>query len=402
MPDSKNLLQQNSESSADVMTLDKTYAGLVKQHGTPLLVLDCQHLERQVNALQQALPAVGLYYAVKACPAPEVLLTLRDLPIGFDVASADELQNLRDVGVQANRVMHTHPIKAIADIRAALRMGCTTFVVDNVAEMHKFVEWRSRVGLLLRVAVDNPNAVVNLSHKFGCAPDDVCDLLVQAEKLGVHIKGLSFHIGSQSDDATPFVAAIEFCRDIIEWSRTRAKPLRMLDIGGGFPADYQHSTNIHDYCVPVRDALRALPKGIEVVAEPGRFIAAPAITSITQVIGKAIRAGQPWYYLDDGVYGSFSGQIYDHARYPIRSMKDGNAGNVVSSTLAGPTCDSIDIIADSIELPELQIGDYVIGEQMGAYTLASASRFNGLPPAKLVTLNAPQLPQGVVPFLRRT
>lgn len=379
---------------------DQRFQNLAAQHGTPLLLLDCQHLERQVNALQHALPNVGLHYAVKACPAPEVLLTLRDLPVGFDVASADELNRLREVGVSSSRVIHTHPIKSPAEIRDALRMGCTTFVVDNWVEIQKFSSMRSRVGLLLRVAIDNPDAVVNLSHKFGCQPSEVQPLILQAEASGIHIKGLSFHIGSQSDNAAPFTSAIEFCNGILNWSRERGQPLRLLDIGGGFPADYgRNQMPITDYCAPIRKALVSTPAGVEVIAEPGRFIAAPAITSITQVVGKAERNEQIWYYLDDGVYGSFSGQIYDHANYPIRCLQ---VGETAMSVLAGPTCDSIDVIAEKIELPDLAIGDLIIGEHMGAYTLASASRFNGLPPAKLVAINAPELPNGVVPFQRRT
>jgi ornithine decarboxylase len=375
------------------------YQQLATQHGTPLLVLDCARLKRQVSSLQAALPNVGLYYAVKSCPEQDVLATLSNLNVGFDVASAGELKMLSPHNVSASRIIHTHPIKPRQEIRDALRFGCTTFVVDNVAEIEKFAEFRSRVGLLLRVAVDNPRAVVNLSHKFGCAQDEAQSLIEKADELGIHVKGLSFHVGSQSDDAAPYIHAIEFCNQLIRWSRQRGKPLRILDIGGGFPASYRGETfNIKAFCTPIRKALLELPLGVEVIAEPGRFISAPAVTSVASVIGKSQRNGRQWYYLDDGVYGSFSGQIYDHAKYPVHSLKQGDK---LPSVLAGPTCDSIDVICESIELPALDIGDLIIGEQMGAYTSASASNFNGLKQAKVVAVNAPKLPAGVVAFRRR-
>ena len=393
----------NAENGMPNAEKDAQLKNLAAEHGTPLLVLDCEQLKKQVFELQAALPSVGLYYAVKACPEPQLLATLAGMDVGFDIASAGELSLLRQQGIPASRVIHTHPIKPRFEIRDALRMGCTTFVVDNIAEIEKFAEFRSRVGLLLRIAVDNPNAVVNLSHKFGCVPADANKIIQHAESLGVHIKGLSFHVGSQSTDAAPFLHAINNCRQLIEQSRQRGKPLRILDIGGGFPATYQNEAfDIQAYCTPIQQALSQLPKGVEVIAEPGRFIAAPAVTAVASVIGKSERSGQPWYYLDDGVYGSYSGQIYDHASYPVRALPlSHTAVETHSSTLAGPTCDSIDVIQENVTLPTLEIGDLIVGEQMGAYTSASATNFNGLRRAKVVAINRPTLPNGVVHFRRR-
>ena len=165
-------------------------------------------------------------------------------------------------------------------------------------------------------------------------------------------------------------------------------PLSTLDIGGGFPANYDGSTlAIDDFCAPIREALNAVPADIDIIAEPGRYLVAPAVMSISSVIGKADRSGTTWYYIDDGVYGSFSGRIYDHAEYPLRTLKTGNSKACV---LAGPTCDSIDVIAEDIVLPELEIGDLVIGEMMGAYTAATATDFNSLARASIVVLNEVQ------------
>jgi ornithine decarboxylase len=267
-----------------------------------------------------------------------------------------------------------------------LRYGCTTFVVDNEFELEKFVRYKERVGLLLRLSFPNPNAVVNLSKKFGLSVHDAPDFLNKADTLGIHIKGLSFHVGSQSMLEKSHVDAITKCLEIITESRTkRDTPMSVLDIGGGFPINYDGSgIDIDEFCRPINEVINGRPKNIRVIAEPGRFIAAPAMTCLTSVIGKAVRDDMPWYYLDDGVYNSFSGQIFDHAIYPKISFRKGNTR---PSVLAGPTCDSIDVISENIELPDLEIGDLIIAPMMGAYTSATATEFNSLPRTHIIAVN---------------
>ena len=364
-----------------------TLRALAECHGTPLLVLDCKELENRYRSLAAALPGVGLYYAIKAMPDRNVIRTLNAFGANFDVASAGELAALRAEHVEPRRAIHTHPIKKPADIKAALRYGCTTFVVDNPAELEKFLPFRHRVGLLLRIRFRNPGALCDLSRKFGCSPEEAPTLLARARQLGIPVRGLSFHVGSQSDGAATHAEAVRACAALIAQERKVGSRLSLLDIGGGFPADYTgDTTDIGDWCAPIRQALSELPANIEVIAEPGRFLVAPAVTGIFSVVGQAVRDDGRWYYLDDGLYGSFSGQLFDHSRYPLEALAD---GPMSPATLAGPTCDSIDVIAEQIELPVLAIGDLVIGRTMGAYTAASATDFNALPRARLVTINAP-------------
>ena len=163
---------------------------------------------------------------------------------------------------------------------------------------------------------------------------------------------------------------------------------KFLDIGGSFPVSYQETVlPIEDFCAPLMEALSELPEGIEVFAEPGRFISAPSMIEVVSIVGKAKRGARTWYYLDDSVYGGFSGQMFDHATYPLAPLKPFNAlGEFLPSVLAGPTCDSIDVVAEDIELPEMQIGDILVGKQMGAYTIASATEFNYYPKPKVVVV----------------
>ncbi len=371
------------------MSLDKAYfLALAEQHGTPLLVLDCAEIERRYAALVQALPGVQLHYAIKALPHADVIATLNQLGAGFDVATSGELDRLKAHRIDPRRCLHTHPIKTAREIKTALRFGCTSFVVDNAIELEKFAPFRHRVSLLLRVSYRNPSAVVDLSRKFGCALEQAPALLGKARQLGLHVRGLSFHVGSQCLDARIHADALRACLQLSESAEAAGTRIRVIDIGGGFPVSYDREVaEIREWCAPIRDVLRELPSGIEVVAEPGRYLVAAAVTGVFSVIGKALREDRPWYYLDDGVYGSFSGQLFDHARYPIQSAQ--SSGPQAISTLAGPTCDSIDVIAESISLPGLSVGDMLIGRMMGAYSAASTTEFNSIAPTPIVAINRP-------------
>jgi ornithine decarboxylase len=383
------------EQTANVITLaqraDATpFRRLVEEHGSPLLVLDCDAMRQKYRELRAALPSVGLYYAIKSLPHPDALATLAAEGASFDVATSGELDLLRGIGANPAATIHTHPIKRERDIRDALDFGCNVFVVDNIDELAKFEAFGAQARLLLRVSFRGKGVVSDLSRKFGCEPGAVPWLLTEAAGLGVPVIGLSFHVGSQSPDPEAHVAAIDACRPFFE-SDTLAgtSRLHVLDIGGGFPADYDGGgVDLAGFCQPINEAIARYPSHVQIIAEPGRVLSAPAMFSVSTVIGRARRGELTWYYLDDGVYGGFSGQIYDHAHYPLTVFSDDAA--LQPSVLAGPTCDSIDVIAEDVLLPALQIGDLVLGRQMGAYTLATASEFNSIPKPRVVALNAPQ------------
>lgn len=373
------------------------YRELVRTHGGPLFLLDCDVLRQQYRALRQALPEVDLYYAVKALPQPDLIEVLHEEGAGFDIASTGEIGLMQQLHIAARRTIHTHPIKRDRDIRDALRYGCTTFVVDNPDELLKFLPYRNRVGILLRVSFRSPSALVDLSKKFGCAVEQVPEILDLAERAGIHIKGLSFHVGSQCTDTRQQVRAIETCNLLIRRHHDVATmPISILDIGGGFPVSYEwRPVDIMAYCAPIREALAQLPAHVRVIAEPGRYICAPAARTITSVVGRADRQGMSWYYLDDGVYGSFSGQIFDHVRYPLEIFA--KEGPVRPSVFAGPTCDSIDVVAEDIPLPDLPLGTLVVGHMMGAYTAATATEFNSLQKARVVVRNRHSAFEGAFP-----
>jgi ornithine decarboxylase len=360
---------------------------LVATYGSPLLIVDCERVREQYKRLARALPGVDLHYALKPLPHPAVVRTVARLGGFLDLATTGEVQLITRLGLDPARCIHTHPIKRDKDIRNALAAGVRVFVADNPDEVRKFRAYRGEAELLLRVSFRAPGAVSDLSRKFGCDPEGALELARLAARLKITVRGFSFHVGSQAPVPLKHVEAIEACGALIRAARKeKLGRFDVLDIGGGFPIDYtQRVPDIGRFCAPIRKALHALPKKLRVIAEPGRYIAGPSAIGVASVMGRAEREGHWWYYLDDGLYGSWSGQLFDHASYPIESLKTG--GELLPSVLAGPTCDSIDVIAENLLLPRLKPGDLIVGRAMGAYTWASASEFNFFPRATVVSVN---------------
>ena len=360
---------------------------LASQYGAPLMVLDCDAIRRQYRALKHALPGVVLHFALKPLPHAAVVRTLLDEGASFDLATSGEVDLVASQGVPSERTIHTHPIKRDSDIRDALAYGCTVFVVDNINELEKFIAYKDQAEILVRLSFRNKDAFADLSKKFGCSPEAAIDIISLAQQLGIRIKGLSFHVGSQSPNPTKYVEAINASAKVVKQVAELGLPaLSTLDIGGGFPVPYSADVlPIDVFCAPINIALAQLPETMQIIAEPGRFIVASSVTSVASIMGQATREGKTWYYLDDGVYGSFSGLMFDEAAYPIDSAKQD--GERFESVLAGPTCDSIDVISDSIMLPKLNNGDLIISRMMGAYTLATATDFNFFKRAEVVVLN---------------
>ena len=360
---------------------------LVGEFGSPLMILDLERVRVQYRKLHKALPHVDLHYALKPLPHPAVVQAVIAEGGFLDLATTGEVQLARRLQIDPQRCIHTHPIKRPEDIANALHHGVRTFVADNPDELRKFAHLAGEVELLLRVSFRSPGAVCDLSRKFGCDPENLLELAGLAAELGLTVRGLSFHAGSQVPDATKHVEALNACARLMAAARrARLGVFDTLDIGGGFPIDYaQPVQDIGRFCAPLRAALARLPKRVRVLAEPGRYIVGPSAIGVASVMGRARREGHWWYYLDDGLYGSYSGQLFDHARYPVEPLRD--SPERLPSVLAGPTCDSIDVIAENLMLPQLKPGDLLVGRAMGAYTWASATDFNFFPRATVVSVN---------------
>ncbi|MGH8150479.1 MAG: type III PLP-dependent enzyme, partial [Steroidobacteraceae bacterium] len=227
---------------------------LVREFGSPLIIVDCERVRGQLGRLRRALPGVDLHYALKPLPHPAVVRTIVEAGGCLDLATTGEVQLVARLGVDPRRCIHTHPIKRSEDIANALEFGVRTFVADNPDEVRKFERLRGEAELLLRVSFRSSGAVCDLSRKFGCDPERALELARLAAELGVDVRGLSFHVGSQAADSGKHVEAIEACARLMAAAR-RAKlgTLDTLDIGGGFPIDYaQQVQDIGRYCAPLR------------------------------------------------------------------------------------------------------------------------------------------------------
>jgi len=227
---------------------------------------------------------------------------------------------------------------------------------------------------------------VELSLKFGAEPDQAFFLLRKAKSLGLVPMGVSFHVGSQSKNVENYLQALELSANIFSEAKEAGMPLKIMDIGGGFPIEHfdnEIGINFERMASQIRQRMKALfDKNVKFIAEPGRFLAGPAGTLVTQVIGRTFRNNKNYYYLNDGIYGDFSGMVFDHCKYEFKTLR---RGQTFLSTLAGPTCDSFDTLSINEEIPELYVGDVVYVKNIGAYSSASATPgFNGFPPAKII------------------
>ncbi|MDZ4723252.1 MAG: type III PLP-dependent enzyme [candidate division Zixibacteria bacterium] len=346
---------------------------------TPTLLLSRSEIGRNYDSLKAALPRVGIHYAVKSNNHPVILAEIYKRGGHFDICSLGEIDDVLKIGAKANELIHTHPVKSVAEFDGAIDRGVEVFVVDNEEEVKKFRRYTNKklkVMIRFRIATNN-TAVVNLQLKFGCLVDEVLPLAKQIEDAGHEFYGLSFHIGSQCLWSENYLKAIDASKALIGKLDTAGFNTRVLDIGGGFPVQYvEPIPSTEDFCAPIRKALdKKIRPGVKLISEPGRFISASPVTLVCSIIGKSFRDGKMWYFLDDGLYSTFSGILYDHCQYPVVTDRQGE-GKL--SVLSGPTCDSFDVMYDGLMIPEQQIGDLFVFPCTGAYCSVSGSNFNSL------------------------
>jgi ornithine decarboxylase len=353
---------------------------------TPFLVLSRSIVRDNLNNLSRALPGVTIHYAIKSNNHPAILKEVADGGHCFDISSYQELLLSLEAGGKVEELIHSHPIKSPIEIADAVKAGATLFVIDNPDEIEKFTAYAGKVRLLVRFKVDNNDAVVNLSYKFGCLPDEVISLAEKIREKGIAYHGLAFHVGSQCINNNVYLTAIDTAAELISQLKERGLSTSLLDIGGGFPVPYTEDVrSIEEFCRPIRERLaQKVDPAIELVCEPGRYISATGVTLVASIIGKSVRSGKRWYFLDDGLYGSFSGRLYDHCRYQIMTNRNTTWKR---SVLAGPTCDSFDVIYRDIILPPLGVGDLLLFPAMGAYCSVSASSFNCLRKAEYIVID---------------
>ena len=370
---------------------------LAKTHGTPLFIIDHDELRSNYAVFKENLPRVQAYYAVKANPDPIIVKTLFEAGASFDVSSIAEFnivfENIKDLSEQDqhqwiwDNIIYANPIKAEETLRD-LDKYQPLMTFDNREEVFKIRDHSPNARVVLRLRVSNAGAMVELSSKFGASHDEALELIFEAVNAGLTVAGLSFHVGSQTTNFENYMQAINMAALIFKEVKERSyDKMDLLDIGGGFPAPYDESVKpFSELAKRINTELdRLIPEDIKIIAEPGRFMVATTATAVSKIIGKAVRHGKLCYYIDDGVYHTFSGVIFDHCQYHFDAFKE---GPTQICTVFGPTCDGLDVISMTEELPEdLQRGDLLSSKNIGAYSGATSTYFNGFPPAKVIQVN---------------
>lgn len=370
-------------------------------------LVDLSAAIERVELWKALLPQVEPFYAVKCNPDPTLLRTLAQAGLGFDCASRVEMQAVLSLGVTPDRILYANPCKQPSHLRFASEVGVPLSVIDSESELQKTADIDPDAEVLLRIGVDDSQSQCVMSNKYGATLEEVPRLLAQAKKLGVTIRGVSFHVGSGCYQPQSFADAVERAADVFEQASALGMQLDVLDVGGGFPGSDSDRITFKDIASSLSGALEQhFPpeRGVRLIAEPGRFIAEATSTFACNVIGKKVVAPTAetgphnMYYINDGLYGSFNCILYDHAtpqckvllpkglNEPIDAAAEDTGGGAAEESEAkpncsiwGPTCDGFDCVAKEATLPELSVGSWVYFENMGAYTAAAGSTFNGIP-----------------------
>jgi ornithine decarboxylase len=359
-----------------------------RRPATPCLVIDLDRIERNYSELRRLLPLARVFYAVKANPAPEVIRRLAGLGSSFDAASGPEIRLCLEHGAPPDRISFGNTIKKARDIAEAHEAGVRLFAFDSLEELEKIATHAPGAQVFCRILIDCAGAEWPLSRKFGCSPAMAERLMARAAELGLEAQGLSFHVGSQQTDLGQWDRAVAEVGRLFRVLAERGVALKLVNLGGGFPARYRsEAPAVEAYAAAVMEAMTRhfgndLP---EMVIEPGRSLVGDAgvIESEVVLVSRKDEAEERrWVYLDIGKFGGLAETMDEAIKYRLTTSKDG--GETGPVILAGPTCDSVDILYERTEyrLPlDLRSGDLVRFHAAGAYTSSYASvGFNGFAP----------------------
>jgi ornithine decarboxylase len=372
------------------MTTKKIQRFLAERRPTPYVVVDLDVVADNYRKLKDAVPQAGIYYAIKANPAPEILALLAKMGSSFDTASVAEIDMALASGVDGARISFGNTIKKVSDIAAAHARGVKLYAFDSEAELDKLAKAAPGAKVFCRILTSGEGADWPLSRKFGCEVEMARDLLIAAAKKGVVPHGVSFHVGSQMKNVDAWDSAVAQAAWIFRECEAAGVQLNMLNMGGGFPTKYRKDIPaMGSYGAAIHAALaehfgNRIPS--EIIVEPGRQMVGNAgviDTEVVLVARKSARDSRRWVYLDIGKFGGLAETMDEAIQYPIVSAKKGKVERVV---IAGPTCDSADVLYEKADyrLPlDLEAGDRLEIRATGAYTTTySAVAFNGFAPLK--------------------
>ncbi|MCC7547718.1 MAG: type III PLP-dependent enzyme [Burkholderiales bacterium] len=356
---------------------DRVQLAARQRYDRPFLLVDPTIVRTKARRFKAVMPRVQPHYAVKANPHPTVLRTLIEEGVGFEIASIAELDLLLELGVPAEEIYYSNPVKSRAYLEYAAAKGVQWYVLDCVEELRKIVAVKPDASLYLRIEVSNVGSDWPLSGKFGAPVPDVDGIIDEAVRLHADLAGVTFHVGSQCRNPENWRAGMESAKRVFRSMKLKGLRPRLLNLGGGYPV--RHTKPIPSIEVigeVVNRGLAAFGPEVRVMAEPGRFLVSDAAWFVCQVVGTTTRGGKRWAYLDAGMFGGII-ETTEGLQYDVVTERH---GKLVPYTVAGPTCDSVDVVMRDQLLPDdLQADDFAYIPNAGAYTTAYASNFNGFP-----------------------
>lgn len=349
-------------------------------------VLDLEDIKMKYQKWNEKLPRVTPFYAVKCNNDDRVIQTLADLGTGFDCASLEELKQVLRLGIDPERIIFAHTVKQISHLKFAADNQVTKVTADSLEELLKIKKIHPNAKVVLRIRFDDDDAFIRLGPKFGCDPLTEAPVLVNwCKNLNLNLIGISFHVGSGSQNPKVFKAALKAVRKIFDVAAKIGFRLNLVDIGGGFAG---HDVSILEkYAKAINSALQQFfsDNDVTVISEPGRYFVETAFKLLTQIVlKKTTQCNRVYYYINEGIYMSFldkflyKGEKLSFEVIPMKKKK--NSKNIDSkrlSTIWGCSCTTKDKIIADVMLHDMQIGDWLVFNNMGAYSSSCSTKFNG-------------------------
>jgi len=384
-------VQQQTETSIVFDThpevsidLSLVEARLKQGYQKPFLLIDSNIIRNKARRFKTAMPRVHPHYAAKANPDPRVLKTLVEEGVSFEIASIAELDLLMSLGVPAAEIFYSNPMKSRAYIEYAAAKGVEWYVLDSIEELRKIVSIKPDAKLYLRIDTPNIGSDWPLAGKFGTHLGDVSEIIEEAVRLKADLAGVTFHVGSQCRNPQNWRVGIERAQTVFASMREAGLKPRLLNLGGGYPVRHvKPIPSIEVIAEVINEAIADLPEDIHVMAEPGRYLISDSACFVCRVVGTATRNGKRWMYWDAGIFGGII-EVSEGLRYEVLTQRN---GSLIPWSVAGPTCDSVDVLMHDEMLPEdIQENDFIFIPNAGAYTTSYASNFNGFPLPDVVVI----------------
>jgi ornithine decarboxylase len=370
----EQLFDTHPESSLE---LDIVRESALQKYEKPFVILDTAIVREKARRFRTAMPRVRPHYAIKANPDPRVVEALRQEGAGCEIASSAELDLLTGLGVPAAELYYSNPMKSRQAIAHASAKGVEWFATDSVDELRRIHEIKADAKMYVRISTPNIGSDWPLAGKFGAGAVEIREIVATAARLGVDLAGVTFHVGSQCRNPENWRVGIERARGVFDAMLKAGLKPRLLDIGGGFPVRHvKPIPSIEVIGEVVNDALQAFSDEVHVIAEPGRYLVSDAGYFVCRVVGTTTRGGKRWMHWDAGLFGGVL-ETTEGLKYKIRSDR---SGPDVPWHVAGPTCDSVDVVLRDEPFPsDLREGDFIYIRNGAAYTNAYACEFNGFP-----------------------